>query len=83
MRPSRDEIGEFVRNVWIAYCTDIGDSKPSHFTPYAELSEADKEADRRIGTAVWDYAIRTMAMSLEINPDNGLIGIEKENSTNG
>jgi hypothetical protein len=42
-----------VRETWVKYCLETGDTKPSHITPYDELSEWDKEADRRIGEAIF------------------------------
>ena len=36
----------------VAYCQETGDTKPSHLAPWEELSEWDKEADRRIGAAI-------------------------------
>lgn len=53
----RDELGLFVRLAWVEYCQSIGDAKPSHIAPYHELSEADKEADRCIGEAIYQYAL--------------------------
>lgn len=49
---SREDVGRLVRDTWIAYCLEIGDTKASHIAPWEELSEQDKEADRRIGDAV-------------------------------
>jgi hypothetical protein len=49
---TRDELGRLVRETWVRYCIETGDTKPSHIAPYDELSEWDKEADRRIGEAV-------------------------------
>lgn len=49
---SRDELGRIVREAWIACCLSIGDTKQSHLTPYDELNDSDKEADRQIGEAV-------------------------------
>jgi len=50
---NRDLLGRKVREVWIAYCLEVGDTKPSHIAPYDDLSEVDKEADRRIGEALF------------------------------
>lgn len=47
-----DELGRVVRDSWVAYCRETGDTKTSHLTPYDELGEWDKEADRRIGKAI-------------------------------
>lgn len=48
----RETLGRVVRQAWVEYCQEIGDTKPSHLAPWEELSEQDKEADRRIGEAV-------------------------------
>ena len=48
----REELGKAVRSAWVAYCRETGDTKPSHLAPWEELSEWDKEADRRIGAAI-------------------------------
>lgn len=52
-----DELGKRVRQAWIAYCLETGDTKPSHIAPWEELSEWDKEADRRIGKAIARYIL--------------------------
>jgi len=50
---SREALGIRVREVWVEYCKEIGKSKPSHIAPWEELKEESKEADRRIGAALW------------------------------
>lgn len=50
---NREELGKIVRQTWIDYCVSIGDTKPSHLIPWDELSEIDREADRRIGEALF------------------------------
>lgn len=45
----REELGKRVRQIWVDYCREIGDTKPAHLAPWEELSETDKEVDRRIG----------------------------------
>jgi hypothetical protein len=52
-KPERDYLGALVRRAWVNYCLEIGDHKTSHVEPYSKLSESDKEADRRIGEAIW------------------------------
>lgn len=49
---NREVLGMTVRAAWVTYCTETGDDKPSHLTPWRALSDWDKEADRRIGEAV-------------------------------
>ncbi len=47
-----DTLGQQVRQAWIDYCLETGDRKPSHIAPWAEISEWDREADRRIARAL-------------------------------
>lgn len=54
----RELLGRLVREVWVAYCLEIGDYKPTHLALWDMLSESDKEVDRRIGEAVGRYVIR-------------------------
>lgn len=48
----RDSLGRFVREAWVMWALTQRDPKPSWLVPYDELSEPDKEADRKIGEAV-------------------------------
>src|SRR6185312_11439035 len=50
---TRDTLGRKVREVWVAWARTQPQPKPSWLVPYDELSEPDKEADRRIGEAIW------------------------------
>ncbi len=47
-----DTLGQQVRQAWIDYRLETGDRKPSHIAPWAEISEWDREADRRIARAL-------------------------------
>lgn len=49
----RDELGRRVREVWVLWAKRQPNPKASWLVPYEELSEADKEADRCIGSALW------------------------------
>jgi hypothetical protein len=53
----RERLGRRVREVWIAWAKRQPNPKPSWLVPYDELSEADKEADRCIGSAIWGDCI--------------------------
>jgi hypothetical protein len=57
---TRDFLGQLVRDAWISWAVQQPNRKPSWLVPYAELSEADKEADRMIGERVakWVIAIK-------------------------
>jgi len=45
-------LGRIVREAWVAWASEQPEPKPSWLVPWDELSESDKEADRRIGEAV-------------------------------
>lgn len=50
---SREELGQLVRKVWIEWARQQPDPKPSWLVPWEQLSEADKEVDRRIGEVLF------------------------------
>lgn len=70
----RDRLGRLVRETWVAYCLETGNTKPSHIAPWEELSEWDKEADRRIADAIMLDAIKNIgrtfgrALRENVNP---------------
>ena len=49
----RDALGREVRRVWIAWAHEQPAPKPSWLVPWEELSEPDREVDRRIGEALY------------------------------
>lgn len=49
----RETGGQFVRKVWIAWAMEQPNPKPSWLVPWEELSEPDKEVDRRIFEACY------------------------------
>ena len=51
--PSRDDLGRRVREVWVNWAKSQPSPKASWLVSYDELIEADKEADRMIGEALW------------------------------
>lgn len=55
---NREKLGQEVRRVWIEYCLEIGDYKPSHLATWDKLSDQDKEVDRRIGEAIVRFSIK-------------------------
>lgn len=55
---AREHLGRVVRATWVLYCCQIGDDKPSHIAPWEELSEVDREADRRIGEQLMMLLVR-------------------------
>ena len=50
--PNRDQLGELVRLAWIEWALEQPDTDPTWVVPWAEMSEEDKEAGRRIGEFV-------------------------------
>lgn len=60
----RDILGRRVREVWVAWAKRQPAPKPSWLVPYDDLSEADKEADRCIGAALWGDGFRDGTDSL-------------------
>jgi hypothetical protein len=45
----REQLGRLVREQWVRWALEHPEPKPSWLLPYEQLSESDKEADRRIG----------------------------------
>jgi hypothetical protein len=45
----RDMLGRLVREEWIKWAKEQPNPKPSWLVPWEELSEPDREVDRRIG----------------------------------
>lgn len=50
----REYLGWLVRDVWIKWAREQAPPKPSWFTPWEEMNEADKEVDRRIGETLFN-----------------------------
>lgn len=62
---TREKLGKLVREVWVAYCRDNGDTQPSHIAEWEQLSEYDKEVDRQIGEAVAQHVLGTERTFIE------------------
>ncbi len=45
----REQLGRLVREQWVRWALEHPEPKPSWLLPYEQLTESDKEADRRIG----------------------------------
>jgi hypothetical protein len=45
----REQLGREVRAVWMAWAREQPDPKPSWLLPWEELTEPEREVDRRIG----------------------------------
>lgn len=55
MSPKRLEIlGKMVRDVWVLHASEQPNPKPHHLLPWSQLSEPDKEVDRKIGEALFN-----------------------------
>jgi hypothetical protein len=52
-----DHLGMMVRNVWVDWATDQPNPKPHWLVPWDKLSEPDREVDRLIGRALFDYGV--------------------------
>ncbi len=49
----REELGRIVREVWVKWAKEQSNPKESWLKPWEELTEPDKEVDRRIGEKLW------------------------------
>ena len=50
---TRDRLGRRVREIWIVWAREQPNQKASWLVPYDDLTEPEKEVDRRIGAAIW------------------------------
>lgn len=57
-RADRESLGILVRETWVDWAREQPNSKPHHLLPWDEISEGDREVDRRIGEAVAACALR-------------------------
>lgn len=55
VEPDREELGKLVRQVWIEWAQEQPNVKTSWLVPWDELSEPDREVDRRIGETLARY----------------------------
>lgn len=56
----RDEYGKLVREAWVQWAEQQPNPKASWLVAWEELSEADKEADRCIGEALFNHFATTI-----------------------
>lgn len=65
-RPSDDELGREVRDAWVAWAREQPDvaEHPSWLVPWEGLAERDKDADRRIGRALFSTGVVTAMRTL-------------------
>lgn len=50
---SREVLGQIVREEWVEWAREQPEPKPSWLKPWEELTEEEKEVDRRIGERLW------------------------------
>lgn len=58
---SREELGRRVRETWVRWAKEQLNPKPSWLVPWGELSDPDKEVDRRIGEDVARWTMLGLA----------------------
>lgn len=61
----RDILGQEVRRVWLEWASEQDNPKPSWLLPWEELSEADKEVDRRIGERMYRAGLSRTVIATE------------------
>jgi hypothetical protein len=77
----REALGRRVREVWIAWAKEQPAPKASWLLPWEELSEPDREVDRRIGATIAAEALEAAAdlieaeAKLDMGPDPMLLAI--------
>ena len=64
MSDLRERLGRRVREVWIAWAREQPAPKPSWLVPWEQMTEPDKEVDRRIGAAIWGDCIEENAAAI-------------------
>lgn len=57
--PKREELGRLVRSIWLEWAKEQPNPKPSWLLPWEELSEPEKEVDRRIGEKLFLLGVFT------------------------
>ena len=53
----REALGALVRDVWVAFASEQPEPKASWLLPWDELTEPEREVDRRIGETVGVYVL--------------------------
>lgn len=54
----REYLGRLVRAVWVKWASEQTNAKPSWLAPWSELSDPDKEVDRRIGCMLFNEGLK-------------------------
>lgn len=60
----REILGKVVRQVWIEWANEQPNAKPSWLLPWEELSEPEREVDRRIGETIASLISEPMETAL-------------------
>lgn len=58
----RDVLGQRVREVWVEWAREQPNPKPSWLLPWEQLSEPDREVDRRIGETLFKMGMNADAL---------------------
>jgi hypothetical protein len=61
----RELLGRMVRDIWITWAREQPNPKPSWLKPWDELSEPDREVDRRIGEGIAAFATQQQQQRIE------------------
>jgi hypothetical protein len=61
----RELLGRMVRDIWVAWAREQPNPKPSWLKPWEELSEPDREVDRRIGEGIASFATQQQQKRIE------------------
>jgi len=64
----RDAMGRIVREVWIAWARQQSNPKPHWLLSYNQLSEQDREVDRRIGERLWRMGFEAGKLANKVPP---------------
>lgn len=57
--PSREVLGRYVRNVWLAWALEQANPKPSWVASWEAISDREREVDMRIGEQLYDLGYRS------------------------
>lgn len=66
----RELLGRLVREEWVAWAKSQPSPKPSWLLPWEDLSEADREVDRRIGERLFDLGLDCARAMCEQRAEN-------------
>jgi hypothetical protein len=67
----REALGRLVRDEWVRWAREQPNPKPSWLTPWSDLSESEREVDRRIGERVANAVRQARNPCREVGPASG------------